>query len=194
MNPLHRLSQLATRQIHGLGIGTTIALTMLALLFGVRPLMQQHAATQVVRADLASVRAKVMSLTDEEARIITQIDRIHADLQSSSLRLQTAAYRNERLARLTELAARHRLAVDGLQTAEVEREEHYDMVPLHLAGSGSFPDCAAFLHNLNADFRDMGVNTFEMTGTPGPTQTDVSFVFEMIWYAAPSLVLASETE
>ncbi len=194
MNPLHRLSQLTSRQIHGLGIGTTVTLTLLAVVFGVRPLMRQHAATQLVRAELASVQAKVNALTDEEAQINAQIDRIHADLRSSSLRLQTASFRNERLARLTELAARHQLAVDGLQTAKIEHQEHYDMVPLQLDGSGSFPDCAAFLHQLNGEFRDMGVNTFEMIGSPGPTQTDVSFVFEMTWYAAPSLVLANEAE
>lgn len=193
MNVLRHMSQLDPSKIHGLGLGAIVVLSLLGSLLGLRPLTRQHDHTVAQRQELASTSQRAEAHGREEEAISQELKRIRSSLAASSLTLRTAADRNVRLARLTELAETHRLEVDGLTSSAIKHDEHYDMVPIELRGKGSFPDCAAFIHRLNSQFRDMSVNALEINGTPGLETAQVGFRFEMTWYAAPTLAWGETT-
>jgi Tfp pilus assembly protein PilO len=177
-------------QVHAGGVCVLAAMSLIAFMAGVRPLLARWSAAAALKVAVDSRQQIAGDVERQEAALRDDLNRVRMALDASSLTLQTAAFRNERLARLTELAADHDLSVNGVLTTDVVRDERYDMVPIRIEGMGSFPDCVRFLHDLNGRFRDTGVRAFELRGSPGRHATDAFFRFEMVWYAAPSLASA----
>ena len=178
---------------HACGAGGMVALSLLGYFAGLRPLLQQHDHSTNQRRMLVAETARAEDLQKQERALDRSLVRTRQALADSPLTLQIASFRNERLALLTDLAAAHGLTVDGIQSGDVERDEHFDRVPIVLSGKGSFPNCGRFLHRLNRTFPDMGVKSFHVNGQPGRKPRDVTFSYDMIWYAAPtSVTLADE--
>ena len=178
--------QLEAGKIHACGVGGLALVTLLAILMGVRPLFSRHSEMKLARTELAAEQTRSRELQHMETSLTSSLNRMRAELDANPLKLRKASLRNERLALLTELAADFGLSVDGIQTSEIETDNHYDKVPIVLTGMGRAPDCGRFLHALNEEFPDMGVASFDLKGHPGPKPADVGFTFDMIWYAAPS--------
>ena len=63
---------------------------------------------------------------------------------------------------------------------------HYQTVPIRISGSGSYPGCARFLHELRTRFPDTSCKSFELTN-PNPVRDHNvgNFKFELTWYTAP---------
>ena len=67
------------------------------------------------------------------------------------------------------------------------------IVPIKLAGTGSYPDLARFLHSLRETFRDTAITTLKLTAqpaAPNPARTSenvpAAFTIDLAWYAAPA--------
>jgi len=186
----HWVDTMKPWQVHAGGAAALAAITLLAYAMGMRPLLARWSAAASLRVAVDSRQQIAADVERKEAGLRDELNKVRTALDASSLTLQTAAFRNERLARLTELAADHDLSVNGVLTTDVVRDERYDMVPIRVEGTGSFPDFVRFLHDLNGRFRDTGVKAFELRGNPGRHSTEAFFRFEMVWYAAPSLASA----
>lgn len=172
-------------KIHAGGVGAIIVLTLLAYLVGLRPLVVSYGEVLVQKSTLLSQQSRVGQLKKSRESLSSMLAGVRQELEASQLTLQTSDFRNEHLAQLTNLAELNGLNVDGLQTTDVKHNDHYDMVPILMTGFGRFPDCAAFLHQLNSKYPDTGVKSFELKGKPGPKPADSFFRFNMVWYASP---------
>ena len=177
--------------IHAGGVGAIVVLTLLAYLVGLRPLFVSYGEVLVQKSTLISLQSRVSQLKQSRKSLSSILAGVRQELDASQLILQTSDFRNEHLAQLTNLAELNGLNVEGLQTTDVIHNDHYDMVPIQMTGFGRFPDCAAFLHQLNSKYPDTGVKSFELKGKPGPNPADSFFRFNMVWYASP---LASAEE
>jgi len=61
----------------------------------------------------------------------------------------------------------------------------YQAVPILIAGSGTYPNCAKFLHKLRHTFPDTAVRSFETTNnSASPDSPAATFQFELTWHAA----------
>lgn len=180
------ISNLEPWKLHAGGGGVVVVLTLVAYVFGLRPLVLRSGEAAILGASLSSQQEKAVELGQDANMIEASLNRIVKKLEENPLKLQLAAFRNERLAQLTELAAKSGLNVDGIQTRKLTQLKRYDMVPITLTGSGMFPDCVKFLHQLNQRFPDTGVKAFTIQGTPGVKPKVSNFKFDMVWYASPS--------
>jgi Tfp pilus assembly protein PilO len=126
-----------------------------------------------LRADLAAVR-----------RRLDQTTRAVADLP---LRLEPAAALNGRLHRLAEAATAAGVTLDEMQPQPAVDGPHYQTVPVRVAGGGTYPACAAFLHALRADFPDTAVRAIEATN-PSPARDGNAVVFrlDLAWHTMPA--------
>lgn len=171
--------------IHASGVGAVGVLTLLAYLVGLRPLFVSYGEVLIQKSTLISLQSRVTQMEKSWKSVSSILAGVRQELEASQLTLQTSGFRNEHLAQLTNLAELNGLNVDGLQTTDVIHNDHYDMVPIQMTGFGSYPDCAAFLHQLNSNYPDTGVKSFELKGKPGPKPSDSFFRFNMVWYASP---------
>ena len=63
------------------------------------------------------------------------------------------------------------------------------LVPIKLAGSGTYPDITRFLHALHNQFRDTALSSLKLTAQPDPKQSEkqiAAFSIDLAWYAAPA--------
>ena len=105
---------------------------------------------------------------------------------SLPLRLEPATSINPRLARLADLAGESGLVLDEIQPGPAADGSHYQTVPIRLAGGGSYPAVAVFLHRLRERFPDTAVRSFECSNTaPGADRPSAAFRAELAWYTAP---------
>ena len=170
---------------HACGLGAVAVLTLLAYMVGLRPLFVSYGEVLVQKSTLLNQQNRITQLKNSRKLVSSVLAGVVQELEASQLTLQTSDFRNEHLAQLTNLAEVNGLNVDGLQTTDVIHNVHYDRVPIQMTGFGSYPDCAAFLHQLNSDYPDTGVKSFELKGKPGPKPSDSFFRFNMVWYASP---------
>lgn len=188
----HRFSQLEAWKLHAGGGVALAALSFMTYFFGVRPVLISEAEQRREQQAMQSMERELSNLKQQEQAHRRELRVFQEALESESLTLQKASFRNERLARLTELAEQNALIVDGIQTRDLQHREQYDLVPVQIEGMGGFAQCARFLHELSEQFQDTGIDSFELRGNPGSPSDEAFFVFEMTWYAAPSLALANE--
>ena len=148
--------------------------------------LQQRAARHARAAELRDRRHKAGETAGALAALRRKSASVEKSLQKTALRLEPAALVNDRLARLTDLANECGLSVDEVQPGKTTDGPHFQTVALHLAGSGSYPACAKFLHRLHDDFPDTRVRTMETANTsPNPLVPQVAFRVDLLWYAAP---------
>lgn len=178
-------------KVHACGLGAIIVLTLLAYMVGLRPLFVSYGEVLLQKSTLMSLQSRIAHLQESRNSVSFRLGSVQQELKASKLTLQTSDFRNEHLAQLTNLAELNGLKVDGLETTDVKHNIHYDMVPIQMTGYGRFPDCAAFFYQLNSQYPDTGVKSFELKGKPGPKPADSFFRFDMVWYASP-LVTADE--
>ena len=86
------------------------------------------------------------------------------------------------MAQIVDVAAAQNLVIDESWSREAESGEQFQTIPINVSGTGSYSDCAAFLHEVHDRLHDVRVTTFELSGNPSsPGQ----FQFDLVWYAAP---------
>ena len=101
------------------------------------------------------------------------------------MRLEPVAQVNQRLARLTGLADASKLTIDEMRPGTISEGRDYKTVPILIAGNGTYPACAAFLHGLRQRFPDMAVMSFDTTNnSASPDSPAATFQFDLAWHAA----------
>ena len=162
------------------------ALTGAAYLLGIRPAMARHDDQQSRQAELKAARHKASSLAAVRNNTLAQLAETNKALENLPLRLEPVSGVNQRLLRLTDLATREcLLTIDEMRSGAVADGPDYQTVPILIAGSGTFPACAKFLHQLRKTFPDTAVRSFETTNnSASPDAPVATFQFDLVWHAA----------
>ena len=106
-------------------------------------------------------------------------------MKTYKLQLQPAAQINRRIAQVSDLAAKAGLKIDDIAPGTAVRGAQYDMIPIRLAGQGTYLKCVGFLSRLREALPDTGVSALELWSDPTDPDDAASFRFDFLWHAAP---------
>ena len=172
-------------QLDAMAMAVLLAVTAIVYFFGFSPLLERHALVNRQQQELGSVREKL----SESQRILADLHQqsivAAQQLEASPLRLQPVSSLNQRLALVSDLAMQGGAALDDLQPGKSSAGSRYDALPIHVAGTGSFPAFTALLHRIRAEFPDTGIRTFELSGNPQEEAAKAKFSVELLWYTEP---------
>jgi Tfp pilus assembly protein PilO len=157
-----------------------------AYLFGVRPASARYDDYVARQAELRAARQKAANLLGVRNATQNQLNAVNDALQKLTLRLEPASTVNQRLSKLTDLATREcQLVIDEMRPMPPADGADYQTVPILIAGSGTYPNCAKFLHRLRRDFPDTAVKSFETTNnSSSPDNPTATFQVDLVWHAA----------
>jgi len=172
-------------RIDATALSICAALTLVVYLLGVDPLVRAQADRVRQQRELDESAREADDLLAQLTSLKRELAITTQKLADSPLRLQPVSAVNQRIAMITELATQCELQLDQIQPGKAVPGTHYDMVPILLAGTGSYTRSAAFLHQLHTTFPDIGVTTFDLSGSPAEPSRPARFRFDLAWFAAP---------
>ena len=205
----------ASLRIDALGTLAAVALTLGAGVVAIGPHFLARGPTPADQK--AELEHRRQEAADLDKMTETTRQRL-ADLTTRSataVHLQPATRVNERLVEITKLAAGGNISIaqmtPGASTppsapANAPADKHAAapaspldnkalVVPIKLAGTGTYPDLARFIHALREQFRDTAITSLKLNAQPGggaaesakPSEnTPGSFTIDLAWYAAPA--------
>jgi len=97
---------------------------------------------------------------------------------------------NNGIAELTDRAGKSAINIEDISPGKPVHSLRFDVVPIKVAGAGTYRTCALFIHNLRKTFPDTGVASFSLSGNPSDPTEPAKFQFDLEWFAAPSAVPA----
>jgi Tfp pilus assembly protein PilO len=185
-NPRSQLRGASVAKVYVCGAAVCAALTSAAYLFGVRPAVARYDDYVARQLELKTARQKAAGLLGIRNSTQNQLNAVNESLKNLTLRLEPASTVNQRLGRLTDLATKDcQLVIDEMRPMAAADGADYQTVPLLIAGSGTYPNCAKFLHKLRCNFPDTAVKSFETTNnSASPDNPTATFQVELLWHAS----------
>lgn len=172
-------------RIYAAGAVVCAALGAAAYAVGVQPAAERHARQVARQKELRAAKQKATNLAAELNSARMQLLATNDALGSRSLRLEPASMVNRRVSRLTDLANASGLTIDEMRPGSVAEGPDYKTVPILIAGNGTYPACAAFLHALRQSFPDIAVRSFDTTNnSASPESPAATFQFDLVWHAS----------
>jgi type IV pilus assembly PilO-like protein len=176
----------AAWQVYATGAVICAALTGAAYVLGIQSAQAEYAAHYADLAELKSRQRKASALGADLAEAHGVLEKTLREVSQLPLRLEPATAINRRLSELNSLCEDSALSMDERRPGPPVQHPHYQTVTINLVGTGTYPDCATFLHELRRRFPDTAVRSFESSNpSPGRNQSKGMFRFELVWYTAP---------
>ena len=147
--------------------------------------MKQRAAFAGRQDELAVQRRKASHLVVSVDALEHRLLSMRRCLDESEFTLEPAGRVNQRIASLTELVNECGLKTNEIQLGKVIKGSKCSIVPISLAGFGSYKRSTLFLHRLSETCSDLAVVSFEISGNPQKPDEGGKFRFGLYWYAAP---------
>ncbi len=195
-----------------LGTLAAVALTLGAGVVAIGPHIIARGPTPADQQVELERRRQEASALDKQAESTRQRLAEFATRSASAVHLQPASKVNERLVEITKLAAAGSISIAQMTPgspilpsappapadktaapAATSLDAKAIVVPIKLAGSGSYPEVARFVHALREQFRDIAVTALHMNSVPGSYEPGKSsenvpgpFSIDLAWYAAPA--------
>ncbi len=172
------------------GAGVFVLLALIAYMVGVYPVIQRHQNFVIREAELAVQQDKARKLSVRIARVASQITQIKQELTDNDINLKPASQINSHLARMARLVNRCGLKLDQLQPGKSLNGPRYQTVPIYLVGTGNFSACAKLLRELQRNFPDTSVASFEVKGNPTKPKEPTTLRVDLLWYAVADMQLS----
>ncbi len=172
-------------QIDAAGAAACALLLLGVYLLGIAPLSSRQQHAEARQEELRTQRHQADRLARLRMGLEERLAQVRASAAEFRLELLPVGQVNRRLAELSELASKTGLKIDGIEPGQAVGGTRYEMVPISVAGKGTFTNCVAFLHQLRSRLPDTGVSALELTGNPSDPAGPAGFRFELLWYAAP---------
>lgn len=169
--------------VDAMGAAALAALTALGVALVVTPVLRTRMDHAALRSELASLRAKAAQLESARAGMAGEMDRLAERLAANRLKLHGPGYLNTRIAGILQTASTSGIVIDQTKSAPAARADLYEAVGIELAGTGSYPGCADFLHALHRQLPDTGLVAMELAG-PSRGGDEGRFRFNLVWYSA----------
>ncbi len=168
-----------------MGVGLFGLLSLAAFFIVVRPISHAAMARDATESELADQRTLAAQIKQVRRQLTQEVALVQQARKASWVHLEPAKLLNARMAQIVDVAAAQNLVIDESWSREAESGEQFQTIPINVSGTGSYSDCAAFLHEVHERLHDVRVTAFELSGNPSsPGQ----FQFDLVWYAAPITV------
>jgi Tfp pilus assembly protein PilO len=161
-----------------------LAATGLVYLVGFMPLLAQHDSLATQRNELSQQMEKADRLHATSRNLRARLATAQSQLTKNKLQLQSIRQLNQRLAELAEFSQKSGLDVQDVRPGSLIRAPRYSQLPIHVSGSGSYPSCTAFFHNLHDRFGDMAIANFDLRNG-NATNAPATFSFDIVWFVDP---------
>jgi Tfp pilus assembly protein PilO len=171
-------------RIDAVGAAACAVLTLGLVMGGLRPMARRHEERVARQRQSADERANLARLDAALSASRRQLEDVQRALANCDLRLESTYGMNGRLAEISAFAAEVGLKVNEIQPGQATNGDYYCAVPIHMAGNGTYRQCAAFLHRLREQFPDTGVLWFELTGGDAKSLGLGAFRVELQWHAS----------
>jgi hypothetical protein len=170
-------------------VGIGIVLALIAYAVGVYPVIRRHQGFALREIELTDQQKKARSLSTKLADVASEITQINQELADNTVELKPVSHINSHLARIATLSGRCGLKVDRLRPDKCLNGTRYQTVPIYLVGSGSFPACVKLLQELQRNFPDTSVASFEVKGDPTNPKEPTKLRVDLLWYALTDVSL-----
>ncbi|MEE8154472.1 MAG: type 4a pilus biogenesis protein PilO [Phycisphaerales bacterium] len=165
-----------------MGVVLLGSLSLAGFLTVVRPISQAATARDATQSELADQRTLAAQIKQVRRQLTQEVALVQQARKASWVHLEPAKLLNARMAQIVDVAAAQNLVIDESWSREAESGEQFQTIPINVSGTGSYSDCAAFLHELHNRLHDVRVTAFELSGNP---RSPAQFQFDLVWYAAP---------
>jgi len=160
------------------------ALTVAFLAGPVWMLLSHRRQTDAARTHLQAKQEELAQAQQTLAGVNRQLNRLEATLADSPIHLRPASAINTRLGELSDLATDCGLLIDEIKPGRTSLGEHYKIVSVYLAGTGTYQQCAVFCRRLREALPDMGAHSFALAADITKRDQPATFGFDLRWYAA----------
>lgn len=186
ITPVGRFPQ---RNVDLAACGVLLAIAAAAFWFGIRPVFDAEEEQRLLGEQLAASRSELESTQAEYQRVRSTIEAARERLQRSAVVLHQADELMARQEQVSRTLVEGGLRLEQLVVGTAVPGELLDTIPLHITGSGDFPDAVAIMHELRARFPDMAITSFQLAGggaAAGRSEkaATVRFVLDIAWYTA----------
>jgi len=172
--------------IHAMGFVVLAALTGVAVLWSVNPILEARREALRRAAELSDAQHALQEKKATLTGLKRNLKSTRTALEATPVRLIPIAEVNRRLATLTELAANVGLNVEQIEPGAVRQAGLFSKMNIRVSATGSYPKCAAFVHSVRAQLKDTGVASFRVTRRSSATNVEAAFECELTWYAKPT--------
>jgi Tfp pilus assembly protein PilO len=169
--------------LDAVGAVICVVATLAVYLGGAKPLMRNHEHLVAQQEQLRTQQRHVARLEDALTALREHLQTVRRALDDSTLRLKPLSSLNQHVAEISALATRNDLRIDDIQTGVAQTGTHYEAVPVHLAGSGTYRTCTTFLNRLRQTLPDTSVSSFSLTTTAGGSAGLGMFRIDLQWHA-----------
>ena len=164
-------------------LGACVVATLLVYVLGFMPLMSQRESLAAQRQDLEQQREKAERLQATSRILRARLSTAQTQLSTSRLQLQSVRQLNQRLSELAEFSQKAGLDMQDVRPGTITRAARYAQMPIHVSGNGSYPNCAAFFHDLHQRFGDMAIASFDLHNGNAPN-APATFSFDIVWFVS----------
>jgi len=170
-----------------LGVVVCGALIGAAYFGGLGPLALRRAEAGAQRDELLRREREAADAAGTVESLRARVRAANERLDAASVKLEPIDAANRRVATLTTKAAEKGLVIGEVSMGDPEAFPRFSVVRIHLRGTGSYPACAAFLHDVNNDHPDMKVTSLELVASEkgADGSREAGFSIEFAWYAEP---------
>jgi Tfp pilus assembly protein PilO len=168
-------------------LAAVAVLVGLTLALAVAPawvLVGRQQETDQVRDEVAVQRDLLNQLENELTRVNSELHAVEETAAQQAVQLDSSDAINAKLASLSDLAAEIGLQIDTIRPGQPQPGRYYQTVPLHLAGVGTYRQCAQFLRQLKTVMPDTSARAFDLEGNAIDPMASGTFRFELQWIAA----------
>ncbi|MEX2670997.1 MAG: type 4a pilus biogenesis protein PilO [Phycisphaeraceae bacterium] len=189
------IRQLSPKQIDLLGIAVVVIATVVVFVTVLQPLLAQRLARADQRQQMATQREHVREMETAAGQLRAHLERIEQTVADAEAALEPSRHLNQRVAALASLAEEAGLELTEIQPGRAVAGMRYEVLPIQLAGSGTYADYARFLHQLSAQFVDVTITTMSLQGESrerGGRERVTGFRLTVQWHALPPQTASTE--
>ena len=166
------------------GMAVVIGLSIGAYVLDIHPLHRARAEWSAHTAALAAQQYKVNELTGSLLSLQHQLEETRRKTAGGALQLEPVQRLNQRLSRLTDLAAANHLRIHDMEPGKSRPGPYYAVVEIRIACQGSSRGCSTFLDQLHQSMPDTVVAALQIAGKPGLSESPVDLAFTLYWFVA----------
>jgi Tfp pilus assembly protein PilO len=171
--------------VHAGGAALALVAGLVLYVGVVAPVQDKHRQANADRAELDRTNHDLAAAETQVVSATRSLEDIRSRL-SHAVALKDQRQINRRISELTTLATESGIALTDVQPGRARSAGRYDVVPIKLAGKGTYPTTADFLSRLHAQLRDMDVHGLEVRSSRIDDAHDATITLELAWHTLPA--------
>lgn len=168
--------------VHAAGVAVLVAVT-LGLHFALVAPAHRERAARTARVQQAAQDAQDLKVLEDHTHALERLSHSLESKLVDTVELRPVDHLNKQVAAVSELVEEQNLHVTRVDPGEAQVTPRYTLVPIRVAGQGTFADVVNFLHELHDVAKDTEVRAFAVRADPKASSDLVTFELCLGWYA-----------